>query len=80
MVLAHNFGSALRIFLRFCSMKGVNRYVEFVLTVFVKKKSHLGQMGHFGHASDASSNSGSTPRIFLKFCTMNGPRGTWNLY
>ena len=39
----HNSGSALRIFLKFCRMKGANRYMEILLVV----KIHLGQFDLF---------------------------------
>ena len=32
-------GSALRIFLKFCTMKGAKRYMELILIVFAKKIS-----------------------------------------
>ena len=35
---AHNFGSALRIFLKFCTMERVKRYMEIII-VFLKKFS-----------------------------------------
>ena len=37
----HNFGSALRIFLKFCTMKGAKSksYIEIILMTFVKKLS-----------------------------------------
>ena len=41
------FGSALRAFLKFCPMKAVKKYMEIILMVFLKKKSHLGLMVHF---------------------------------
>ena len=31
---SHNSGSALRIFLKFCRMKGANRYMKILLVVF----------------------------------------------
>ena len=34
----HNFGWALRIFLKFCRMKGANRYIKILLVVFREKK------------------------------------------
>ena len=41
----HNFGSALRNFLKFCTMKGAKSYME--IMAFLKKNSHLEQIGHF---------------------------------
>ena len=41
----HNSGSALRIFLKFCRMKGANRYMKILLVVFREK--HLGQLDLF---------------------------------
>ena len=35
----YNSGSALRIFLKFCRMKGANMYMEILLVVFREKKS-----------------------------------------
>ena len=32
-----NYRTALRIFLKFCTMKGDKRYMEIILTVFLKK-------------------------------------------
>ena len=39
MALPHNSGLALRIFLKFCRMKGVNRYMKILLVVFPEKNS-----------------------------------------
>ena len=36
---SHNSGWALRIFLKFCKMKGANRYMKILLVVFREKKS-----------------------------------------
>ena len=38
MVHPHNSGSALRIFLKFCTVKGGNRLMKVTLMVFTKKK------------------------------------------
>ena len=38
----HNSGLTLRIFLKFCIMKGANRYMKILLVVF-REKNHLGQ-------------------------------------
>ena len=35
----HNSGSAVRIFLKFCIMKGANRYMKILLVVFREKNS-----------------------------------------
>ena len=35
----HNSGSTGRIFLKFCRMKGANRYMKILLVVFREKKS-----------------------------------------
>ena len=47
--MAHpgNSGSALRIFLKFCRMKGAKRYMKVLLVVFREKKIHLGQFDLF---------------------------------
>ena len=37
MVRPHDFGSALRIFLKFCAMNGTKGYMELILMVFLKK-------------------------------------------
>ena len=46
--MAHpgNSGSALRMFLKFCKMKGANRYMKILLVVF-REKIHLGQFDLF---------------------------------
>ena len=46
--IAHlrNSGSAGRIFLKFCIMKGANMYMGILLVVF-RKKIHLGQLDLF---------------------------------
>ena len=44
MARPHNFGSVLRTFLRFCTMKGTKRYMEIFVTVFLKKFS-IGENG-----------------------------------
>ena len=36
---SHNSGLALRIFLKFCRMKGANRYMKILLVVFREKNS-----------------------------------------
>ena len=46
MTYPHNSGTALRIFLKFCRMKGTNRYMEILLVVF-REKIHLGQFDLF---------------------------------
>ena len=52
MAFPQNSGSALRIFLKFCRMKGANRYMKILLVVF-QEKNHLEQfdlfslLGHF---------------------------------
>ena len=45
MAQPHNSGLALRIFLKFCRMKGANRYMKILLVVFREK--HLGQFDLF---------------------------------
>ena len=35
----HNSGSALRIYLKFCKMKGANRYMKILLVVIREKNS-----------------------------------------
>ena len=41
----HNSGSNLGIYLKFCRMKGANRYMKILLVVFREK--HLGQFDLF---------------------------------
>ena len=72
MVRPHNFGSTLKIFLKFCTMEGAKRYTEIILMVFLKKKKKIsGQMGHFRSKNGACSYFRSA-LDFLKFCTMKG--------
>ena len=47
MARPHNSGSAVRIVLQCCTMKGAKRDMEIILMVFLKKID-LGQFGHFG--------------------------------
>ena len=49
----HNSGSAGRIFLKFYTMKGANRYIRTILIIF-QKKFHLEQMDHFAPKTGAS--------------------------
>ena len=42
----HNSGSALRIVLKFCRMKGATRYMKILLIIF-REKVHLGQFYPF---------------------------------
>ena len=42
----HNSELALRIFFKFCTMKGADRYMKILLAVF-RGKNHLGQFGLF---------------------------------
>ena len=68
----HNSGSAGRIFLKFCTMKGANRWVRVILIIF-QKIFCLGQMDHFGPNGPKMAhphNSGLVWRIFKKFCIM----------
>ena len=46
MAHSHNSGSALRIFLKFCGMKGAHRYMKILLVVF-QEKTYLGQFDLF---------------------------------
>ena len=46
MARPHNSGLALRIFLKFCRMKGANRHMKILLVVF-REKIHLGQFDLF---------------------------------
>ena len=47
-VRSHNSGSAVRIVLQFCTMKGTKRDMEIILTVFLKEiLLYSEQFGHF---------------------------------
>ena len=50
LVHPHNSGSAVRIFLKFCTMKGADDTNN-----FFPKKNYLGQMDHFGPKNGRSS-------------------------
>ena len=50
----HNSGSAGRIFIKFCAVKGANSEMRILLIIF-QKKICLGQMDHFGPKNGASS-------------------------
>ena len=52
--IVHNSGSAGRIFLKFCTMKGADRSIRMILIIF-QKKFCLGQMDHVGPKNGASS-------------------------
>ena len=64
MVLPYNSGSTLRVFLKFYTIKGANRYMELTLMVFLKKFS-VGavKLCHFDLKISRCQNSGSTLRI-----------------
>ena len=48
-ILYHNSGSAVRIILQFCTMKGAKRDMEIILMVFLKEiLLYSQQFGHFG--------------------------------
>ena len=68
-----NSGSAPNIFLKVCTMKGANGYMEIILMAF-PKKSCLGQMGHLRLKMACPHNSASTVRIVLQCCTMEGAK------
>ena len=44
--LPYNSGSAVRVFQKFCRMKGANKYMEILLVIF-REKIHLGQFELF---------------------------------
>ena len=69
----HNSGSTPRIFLKFCTMKGADRYLEIILITF-PIKSCLGQMGHLRCKMVHPHNSGSAVRIVLQCCAMKGEK------
>ena len=66
---AHNSGSAVRIVLQCCIMKGANRDMEVILMVFLKtkKKKNLGQFGHFGPKMMRPHNFESASGFFSNF-------------
>ena len=51
-------------------MKGVKRYMDIILMVFLKKILIYSKWAVV--TIERGFNSGSTLRIFLKFCTMKG--------
>ena len=65
MVHPHNSGSAVRIVLQFCTMKGAKRDMEIILMIFFEKKSYLEQFGHFGPKMVCRHNFGSALSFFL---------------
>ena len=69
----HNSGSTLRIVLKFCTMKGADRYMVIILMAF-PKKSCLGQMGHLKLKMICPHNSRCAVRIVLQCCTMKGAK------
>ena len=64
MAHSHNSGLARRVFSKFCTMKGGNRYMEIILMAF-PKKSCLWQVDHLGAKMVCPHNSGSAIRIVL---------------
>ena len=50
----HNFGSTVRIFLKFCTIKGANREMKVIIMVCTKKICS-GQMDYFGPKNGTSS-------------------------
>ena len=52
MVCPHNSESAIRFFLKFCTVKGANRYMK---VWFLPENFCSGQMGHFGSKNDSTS-------------------------
>ena len=68
----HNSGSAVRMFLKFCTMKGANRCIEIILMAFPKKNLVWGKWTTWDPKHP--HNSGSTVRIVLQFCTMKGAK------
>ena len=68
-----NSGSAPNIFLKICTRKGANGYMEIILMAF-PKKSCLGQMGHLKLKMICPHNSRCAVRIVLQCCTMKGAK------
>ena len=64
MARPQNSGSALKIALQFCTMKGPKRDMEIILMVFLKK-SYLEQLGHFSLKMVRPHNFESALTFFL---------------
>ena len=69
MAHSHNSGSTVRIFLKFCIMKGVDRQMKIILIIFSKKNFVWDKWTILGPKMVHPLISGSTVRFFLKFCT-----------
>ena len=62
----HNSGLALRIFLKFCRMKGANRQMKLMLMIFFKK-NFVEQLGKSYSATSTFKCWGSTAAILVIF-------------
>ena len=63
----HNFGSAVRVFCKFCTIKRANRQMKVIIMICAKKNCS-GQMGRFVPRNGPCDNSGSALTILLNFC------------
>ena len=72
MARPHNFGSILRIFLKFCTVKRVQEVHKNYINGFSEKILIWGKWAILGSKMARRLNPGSILRIFLKFCTMKG--------
>ena len=66
MARPQNTGSAVKIVLQCCTMKGEKRDMEIILMVFLKK-IYLGQFGHFTPKMVCPHNFGSASGFFFNF-------------
>ena len=71
MVHPHNSGSAVRIFLKICTMKRVNSQMKVIIMVF-NNGFVQDKLAILGLKMVHPLNSGLALRIFLKFCRMKG--------
>ena len=75
----HNFGSTVRIFCKFCTMKRANKYIKVIILVCIKKNFQdkwailCPKMAH-------PDNSGSTLRVLLRFCRIKGANRYMKFY
>ena len=78
MVHPHNSGSAVRIFLKFSTIKGASRYMKIMFIIFSQKKGCLGKMDCFGSKNGVSSWLWSCwKNFFLNFPHWKVPIGRW---
>ena len=68
MAYPHNSGSALRIFLEFCRMKGADRYMKIVLVVLQEKSSFRAICGTEDYKLDWKNNVYSVVKLLPYIC------------